>query len=85
MTLDALSHVTLADAKRGGGAAAKRMTVVYSVVRQVGEGFVHCIVGVSWEVSPHAMSVKVVLRVTAGGAGQTKVGRVSQKICWPNA
>ena len=30
--------------------ATERMTVVYSVVRQVGEGFVHGIVGVSWEV-----------------------------------
>ena len=46
MTLDALSHVTLADVKRGG-VAEERMTVVYSVVRQVGEGLVHCIVGVS--------------------------------------
>ena len=56
------------------------MTIVYSVVRQVGEGFIHCIVGVSWKVWPHAMSVIVVVRVTTwGGGGQTKVGRIPQK------
>ena len=37
MTLDASSHATLADVKRGGGVAAERMIVVLSVVRQVGE------------------------------------------------
>ena len=47
----------------GGGVAAERMTVVYSVVRQVEEGCVHCIVGVSWEVWPHAMLVIVIVRV----------------------
>ena len=45
--------------------AAERMTVVLFMVRQVGEGFVDCIVGVFWEVWPHAMSVMVVVRVTA--------------------
>ena len=45
------------------------MTVVYSVVRQVGEGFVQCIVGIFWEVWPRAVSVIAVVRVTAGGAG----------------
>ena len=33
------------------------------LVLQVGVGFVHCIVGVSWKVWPHATSVKVVERV----------------------
>ena len=69
MRLDALSHVTLAYVKRGGGVTAERMTVVCSVVRQVGEVLVHYIVGVSWEVWPHALSVIVVLRITAGDAG----------------
>ena len=63
----------------GGGVAAEYMTVVVSVVRQVGEGFVHCIVGVSWEVWPYAMSVIVVMRVTAGGGGQTNVERIPQR------
>ena len=49
--------------------AAERVTVVYSVVRQIGEGFVHCIVGVSWKVWSHAMSIIVVVRVTAWGGG----------------
>ena len=50
--------------------AVERMPVVYSVVRQVGERFVHCIEGVSREVCPHAlMPVIVVVRLTAGGAG----------------
>ena len=49
------------------------MAVAYSVVQQVGEGFVHCIVGVFWEVWSHAMLVIVVERITAGGAGQTNV------------
>ena len=62
----------------GGGVAAERMTVAYSVVQQVGEGFVHCIVSVSWKVWPHAMSV-IVVRVTAGGAGQTNVERIPQR------
>ena len=61
------------------------MTVVVSVVRQVGEGFVHFIVGVSWKVWSHAMSVIVVVRVTAGGGGQTKVERIPQKACRSNA
>ena len=69
MTLDALSHVTLADVKRGGGVAAEHIAVVCSVVRQVGDGFVYCIVGVSWGVGSHAMSVIVVVCVTASGAG----------------
>ena len=72
MTLDALSFVTLAAVKLGE-CCAERMTAVYSVVRQVGESFVHCIVGVSWEVWPHTMSVRVVGRVAAGGVGQTNV------------
>ena len=58
---------------------AKRMTVVVSVVRQVGEDFTHCIVGVSWKIWPHAMSDIVVVRVTAGGAGQTNVDRIPQR------
>ena len=53
--------------------AAERVTVIYSVVRQVWEGFVHCIVGVSWEVWQHVMSVIVVGRVTQGTAGQMNV------------
>ena len=40
------------------------------MVRQVGKGFVHCIVGVSWEVWPHAMSIIVVGRATTGGGGR---------------
>ena len=55
------------------GVAAERMAVAVSVVRQVGEGFVHCIVGVSWEVWPHAMPVIVIVRITAAGGGQTNV------------
>ena len=47
--------------------------VVVSLVRQVREGFVHFIVGVFREVWPHVMSVIVVGRVTAGGAGKTNV------------
>ena len=43
--------------------------VIVFLVRQVGEGFVHCIVGVSWQVCPHATSVIVVGCVTAGGVG----------------
>ena len=38
-----------------------------------GGGFVYCIVGVSWEFWSHAVSVIVVVRVTAwGGGGQRK-------------
>ena len=50
--------------------AAERMTVVLSVVRQVGGGFVHCIVRVFWEVWPHAMPVIVVERVNRVGAAR---------------
>ena len=53
---------------RGGGVATE-LTVVYFGVRQVGEGFVHCIVGVPWEIWAHAISVIVVVRITAGRAG----------------
>ena len=34
-----------------------------------GEGFVHCIVRVSWEVWPHATLVIVVERIEVGGHG----------------
>ena len=54
--------------KKLSDVAAERMAVVLSVVRKVGEGFVHCIVGVSWEVWPHAMSVIVIRRVKRLGA-----------------
>ena len=46
------------------------MTSVVSLVRQVGSGFVHCIVDVSWEVWPHATLVVVVRRVKRGGHGR---------------
>ena len=55
-----------------GGVTEERMTAVLSVGRQVGEGFVHCIVGVSWEVWPHAMYVIVVERVERVGAAKRK-------------
>ena len=63
---------------------AERMTVVYFVVRQVGEGFIHCIVGVSWEVWLHAMAVIVAVHITTGRDGQMKVERIPQKACWSN-
>ena len=41
------------------------------MVRQ-GGGFVRCIVDVSWEVYPHAMSVIVVVRAKAWGMGAAR-------------
>ena len=64
---------------------AERMTFAYSAVRQAEGGFVHCIVGVSREVWPNAVSVIVAVRVTAwGGGGQTNVERIPQKTCRSN-
>ena len=48
------------------------MTVVVSLVRQVGEGFVHYIVGVSREVWPHAMSVINRSRACNSGGGAAR-------------
>ena len=56
------------------------MTFAYSMVQQVGEGIVHCIVGVSWEVWSHAMSVKVVGRVTAEGGGRRTLTDTSKDL-----
>ena len=55
------------------------MKAVVSLLRQVGEGFVHCIVGVSWEVWPHATSVIVVKRVKCVGTAQTNVDRYPKR------
>ena len=44
--------------------------IVLSVVRQVGGGFVHCIVGNFWEVWLHAMLFIVVERVKRMGAAR---------------
>ena len=41
---------------------------LFSLWYEVGEGFVSCIVGVLWDVWPHAMSVIVVERVKRVGA-----------------
>ena len=41
--------------------AAEHMAVVVSLVDRIGEGLVHCFVGVSWEVWPHATWVTVVV------------------------
>ena len=47
--------------------------VFVTLLRQVGEGFVYCIVGVSWEVWSHATSVIVAERVKWVGMAQTNV------------
>ena len=54
------------------------MTAVVSLVRQVGEGFVHCAVGVSWKVWPYATSV-IVERGKWVGTDQTDVDKYPKR------
>ena len=79
MTLDATSHATLADVKREGCVAVRAYDSLILCGTTGGGGFVHCVVGVAWEVWSHATSVIVIERVKPGGGGRNNVERVPQR------
>ena len=83
MKLDASSHATLVDVKRGG-VAVKACDSLTLYGTTGGGGFVYCTVGVAWEVWSRVMSVILVEACQVWGGRDQIVERISQKACRSN-